>query len=66
LADISGLPGKNGKDRAMYLLQNTGIAFVSGKAFYHDDNRGNLARFCFAKNDPALEEACRRIEGLSQ
>ena len=28
LADISGLPGKNSKERAMYLLRETGVAWV--------------------------------------
>jgi aminotransferase len=64
LADISELPGKNSKDRAMYLLQKTGVACVPGEAFYHDDSGEDLARFCFAKNDPVLDEACRRLEKL--
>jgi aminotransferase len=61
LADISGLPGKNSKDRAMYLLQKTGVACVPGEAFYHDDSGENLARFCFAKDDPILDDACSRF-----
>jgi hypothetical protein len=35
-----------------------------GKAFYHDDGGENLLRFCFAKEDPVLDEACRRLERL--
>lgn len=64
LADISGLPGKNSKERAMYLLQKTGVACVPGEAFYHDDSGEDLARFCYAKDDPILDEACKRIESL--
>ncbi|MBA4423962.1 MAG: aminotransferase, partial [Syntrophus sp. (in: bacteria)] len=64
LADISQLPGKNSKERAMYLLQETGVACVPGEAFYHDDAGENLARFCYAKEDNVLDEACRRIERL--
>lgn len=65
LADISGLPGANSKDRAMHLLRQTGVACVPGSAFYHDDSGESLARFCFAKEDTILDEACRRIERLA-
>jgi aminotransferase len=65
LADISRLPGKDSKDRAMNLLRQTGVACVPGEAFYHDDSGENLARFCFAKEDTLLDEACERIETLS-
>ena len=61
LADISRLPGENSKQRAMYLLHKTGVACVPGMAFYHDDAGKGLARFCFAKEDSILEEACRLI-----
>ncbi|MCG6533732.1 MAG: pyridoxal phosphate-dependent aminotransferase [Syntrophales bacterium LBB04] len=64
LADISGLPGANSKEKAMYLLQKTGVACVPGEAFYHDDGGEDLARFCYAKDDPILEDACRRLESL--
>ncbi|MDP2646607.1 MAG: pyridoxal phosphate-dependent aminotransferase [Desulfobacterales bacterium] len=64
LADIRDLPGKDSKERAMHLLRKTGVACVPGKAFYHDDSGEDLARFCFAKEDSVLDEACRRLEGL--
>lgn len=66
LADISRLPGKNGKDRAMHLLRETGVACVPGQAFYHDQAGDHLARFCFAKRDPDLEDACRRLQQLGR
>lgn len=65
LADISGLPGENSKEKAMNLLRQTGVASVPGEAFYHDDAGEQLARFCFAKEDSILEEACRRLERLT-
>ena len=65
LADITRLPGANSKERARYLLNNTGVACVPGQAFYHDDAGEGLARFCFAKEDAVLNEACQRIERLS-
>ena len=64
LADVSLLPGKSSKERAMYLLQKTGVACVPGEAFYADGSGEDLARFCFAKQDDVLDEACRRIRSL--
>jgi len=64
LADISILPGKSGKEKVMYLLDKTGVACVPGEAFYHDDYGQNLARFCFAKEDTVLDEACERLKRL--
>lgn len=64
LADITRLPGGSSKERAMYLLQQTGVASVPGEAFYHDDAGEGLARFCYAKEDKVLDEACERIEQL--
>ena len=63
-ADMSRLPGANSKERAMYLLKRTGVASVPGEAFYHDNAGENLARFCFAKEDAVLDEACRRLDQL--
>lgn len=64
LADISRLPGNSSKERAMYLLLQTGVACVPGEAFYNDAAGEDLARFCFAKEDKVLEEACRRLSSL--
>ncbi len=64
LADISSLMGNNSKERAMYLLQKTGIASVPGEAFYHDLAGEHLARFCYAKEDHIIEDACLRIQQL--
>jgi len=64
LADISRIPGENSKAKAMNLLRQTGVACVPGEAFYHDEAGENLARFCFAKEDAVLDEACRRIEQM--
>ncbi len=63
LADISRIPGENSKERCMTLLRETGVASVPGEAFYHDDSGEVLARFCFAKDNSVLEEACGRLEG---
>ena len=66
LANISLIPGESSKGKAMVLLRRSGIACVPGEAFYHDEAGENLARFCFAKEDAVLDEACRRIEKLGK
>jgi len=64
LADMSAVPGNTSKEKAMHLLRKTGVACVPGEAFYHDDSGENLARFCFAKEDGVLEQACERLSRL--
>jgi len=48
----------------MWLLKTTGVASVPGASFFHDDSGENLLRFCFAKTDAELAEACRRLEKI--
>lgn len=61
LADVSRLPGQTSKQRAMHLLARTGVASVPGEAFYHGSEGHSLVRFCFAKDDRELAEACLRL-----
>ena len=67
LADASAIAGEDSKAKARTLLRETGIAAVSGAAFFATNQQGEnpgdeLLRFCFAKTDPELTEACRRLE----
>lgn len=64
LADVTMLPGKTSKEKAMYLLNKTGIASVPGDAFYHAGGGENFVRFCFAKSNEDLEDACKRLKSL--
>jgi aminotransferase len=64
LADVSALPGTTGRDRAMHLLERTGVACVPGNEFFKSSAGNSLVRFCFAKENGVLEEACRRLERL--
>lgn len=64
LADLSRLVGRTSKEKAMALLEVTGVACVPGEAFYHDGAGEHLGRFCFAKETPVLEEAGRRLGRL--
>jgi aminotransferase len=66
LADATVLPGKNSKEKSMALLRETGVASVAGSAFYHGADGDNLLRFCFAKTDAELSEACRRLQTLPE
>jgi aminotransferase len=64
LADVTRLPGKTGRERAMYLLDKTGVAGVPGEAFFEVPEGSRFMRFCMAKTDEDLEEASLRIEQL--
>ena len=66
LADASSLPGKTSKEKSMFLLRETGVASVAGSAFYHGGGGENLIRFCYAKTDRELEEACKRLGKLAR
>ena len=65
LADVSRLPGINGKERAMYLLEKTGVAGVPGEAFFQGDVGARYVRFSFAKIDADLDVACQRLKALA-
>ena len=61
LADAGGIPGTNAVEKARALLRQTGVASVAGSAFFRPGGGENLLRFCFAKKDADLDEACARI-----
>ncbi|WP_457653198.1 pyridoxal phosphate-dependent aminotransferase [Rhodocaloribacter sp.] len=45
------------------LIEQAGVGTVPGRAFFADPEDGRRClRFCFAKEMPVLEEACRRLE----
>ncbi len=66
LGDAARVPGADAKAKARQLLKQTGIAAVSGSAFYSTDPDGynpgdHLLRFCYAKKHDDLVEACTRL-----
>jgi aminotransferase len=65
LADASILPGRTSKEKSMFLLRETGVASVAGSAFYNGSGGENLLRFCFAKTDEELAQACRQLIKLT-
>jgi aminotransferase len=68
LADSTRIPGADAKQKSRRLLADIGIAAVAGSAFFANNATGmnpgeNLLRFCFAKKQNELAEACRRLNG---
>jgi aminotransferase len=61
LADASRIPGKTAAEKARKLLTATGIASVTGSAFFADGGGENLLRFCFGKKPEALDRACTAL-----
>jgi len=64
LADATSLKGKTAAQKARNLLAATGVAAVAGSAFFRPGRGENLLRFCFAKKDHDLDEACDRLRKL--
>ena len=64
LAHAAHLPGKTSAEKARHLLATTGVAAVAGSAFFRKGRGEDLLRFCFAKQDAELDEACDRLRRL--
>jgi aminotransferase len=61
LARAEHLPGETAAQKARALMARTGVASVAGSAFFRPGRGENLLRFCFAKQDAELDEACERL-----
>lgn len=64
MTDVSRITGNDDFEKAMKLLEQTGVASVPGRAFYHDDAGKNMVRFCYSKPMSVLKEAVQRIRKL--
>jgi aminotransferase len=64
LARADHIPGTTAPVKARNLLAATGVASVSGSAFFRAGRGENLLRFCFAKRDEDLDDACARLRRL--
>jgi aminotransferase len=64
MAGAERLPGKTAAEKARLLLRATGVAAVAGSAFFRPGRGENLLRFCFAKRDDELDDACERLRKL--
>jgi aminotransferase len=61
LARATHVPGATSAAKARHLLAETGVAAVAGSAFFRPGRAEDLMRFCFAKKDVDLDEACARL-----
>ncbi|MFU8860752.1 MAG: pyridoxal phosphate-dependent aminotransferase [Cyclonatronaceae bacterium] len=63
---LAGRPGfSDDREACFTLIDRIGIGSIPGSSFYSDPADGRyLLRFCFAKKEDELDEACRRLEGL--
>jgi aminotransferase len=68
LASTAALRGANAAEKSRDLLARTGVASVAGSAFFRAgaEQGESLLRFCFAKKDADLHEACVRLRTLRQ
>lgn len=64
MTDVSGVAGDDDFEKAMKILEKTGVASVPGRAFYHDQAGKNMVRFCYSKPLEVLQEAAERIRKL--
>ncbi|MDD5717533.1 MAG: pyridoxal phosphate-dependent aminotransferase [Sulfuricurvum sp.] len=64
MSDVSDIMGTDDFEKAMMILEKTGVASVPGRAFYHDDAGKNMVRFCYSKPLDILKEAAERIRKL--
>ncbi|MGH9604742.1 MAG: pyridoxal phosphate-dependent aminotransferase [Terracidiphilus sp.] len=64
LARATRLPGKTAAEKARALMAATGVAAVAGSAFFRAGRGEDMLRFCFAKQDAELDEACERLRRL--
>ena len=65
LADVRALGFDTSREAALSILERAGVACVPGSSFYDNPVGEGLVRFCYAIEDPLLEEACRRLEKLA-
>ena len=64
MADATVLGREMARDAAMALLERTKVASIPGSAFYRAGGGEKLLRFCFAKEDEVLKEACKKLRAL--
>jgi len=64
LADCSRLGLSSSRQAAMHVLETARVASVPGNAFFRGEEGEKLLRFCFAKDDEVLDEACGRLRAL--
>ena len=61
LADYSAITGEQDAEFAVRLIKEQGVAAIPISPFMHDQARGSVLRFCFAKRDETLRAAAERL-----
>ncbi len=61
MAEPAGVGARTAREASDAILRDAGVATIPGSAFYRDGGGEHLVRFCFAKTDDDLSEACRRL-----
>jgi aspartate/methionine/tyrosine aminotransferase len=64
LADLSRTSFEHAPDASLALLERTKVASLAGTAFFDSTAGDRFLRFCFAKEDDVLAEACSRIRAV--
>jgi aminotransferase len=64
LADLSKTSFSRSLDAALALLERAKVASIAGTAFFEGAAGERFLRFCFAKEDDVLAEACTRIRAV--
>jgi aminotransferase len=64
LTKATSLGKATSREAAMDVLERARVASIPGSAFYRGETGEKLLRFCFAKEDDVLDEACRRLRAL--
>jgi methionine aminotransferase len=64
LLDFSACSDLNDVDYADVLLREAGVASIPLSPFYANPIKLSVLRFCFAKQEPTLFEAARRLRSL--
>ncbi len=68
MASTGSLQGRNAAEKSRDLLARTGVASVAGSAFFRPASGAGeeLLRFCFAKRDADLKDACSRLRAFQR
>ena len=61
LAEVGHLGFDTAREASMAILEEAKVASVPGTSFFQGDTGEGLVRFCFAKDDEVLEQACRNL-----
>ena len=64
LADLSQTSFDRSLDAALALLERSKVASIAGTAFFEGAIGNRFLRFCFAKEDDVLADACARIRAV--